>query len=491
MALLWLQMKSTAPGLPGPILEENKAAYCKLHLLSRMVLIFGCDILKQSHFDLTAPEVDAPGVFLHEDNCKKLYLADCRLHEITRPKRLRARVSTPNITTHCLQTSSRSNRDISWSLYANILVPLSASVVVCVDGPGALAKNAKMMADWVCRFPGMQGIDPHPRLLVASRQNLSKNQLAIFYDETLCRLRDLNPAQPPTFADAKNLFLSFFEGIYSLKLSSTGHALDQLSWHVNEIFTARQNYAPRFSAGQYEHLFNEASSYILTSSPIHVLKVFQSHGYKLGQDLRRICKEHTKTNGFHQLKTSVAKRLEALSCAVASHLAKEASSLRQISCEVETIYDILYSELVHQLEASFSMRGLTAKVHNKFCWLVKQYSSKPPTANVRVLVLSAPEATSTLYFLKKLRDNIFGNLLDYFDLVIGGHGAVVPVTQVFLEGQSISDSYKSITQKKWSVKRTVSAKRGVSLKMLRTMKCNGSGRDPPILASSTTDNLQQ
>lgn len=53
-----------------------------------------------------------------------------------------------------------------------------------------------------------------------------------------------------------------------------------------------------------------------------------------------------------------------------------------------------------------------------FCLKYDQLHLKPPTGSVRALVLSR-ELNLTLILLKRLRDGIFGDIRDYFDLVIG------------------------------------------------------------------------
>ncbi|KAI1846266.1 hypothetical protein JX265_014047, partial [Neoarthrinium moseri] len=418
-------------------------------------------------------------------------LVDCSLHEAPEFERLRGGYTPSQVDKFCLGSlADVDGPSLAWTVYGKLLAPLSALVVVFVDDLGGLARSAQLLARWVCRQPAPCGISPRPRLVVVAERPLSKMQTDRFLDETLGLLRRLSPEQPPTLADAKTRFASCFEGVRSLGLVPDVPIVGQLLQHADEILAARRRARHDFSSGQYRRLFGVALERFVDNSPFHILQAYRPPA-GIETRLQELC----------QL---VAKNGTPPTQLLGSALLREVAKQQIPDFAPEEIFDRLFMPPMLQVQDLANIPGLASQVRDAFgslasqaftrpssnhlallkgsrgnvlpcrhgfcddcirsesddstglvftmacplCGKVDSLPLKPVTACVRVLVLPGNDVETMLLFLRELQQQLFGDVRDYFDLVVCGREVSHAITQIFCLKTSIHRSLKELHTKR-------------------------------------------
>lgn len=173
MACHFLQLRSSAPGLPGPYLLENHAVYQFLHDLGAtkpyLIMAIGGTSKRRwladyAQLAIKYEENEHSVAFsCLQDN---VFLLDCELHlqaDQTLP-RLKAGVSREE-SRALLTFAARQTRDIAFTLYSNLLSYFSGMVLLFVPDFGGVSQVIEFLCAWLGRAM-TQGFPTSTRIIL-------------------------------------------------------------------------------------------------------------------------------------------------------------------------------------------------------------------------------------------------------------------------------------------------------------------------------------
>lgn len=154
---IWLDLKSGAPGLPGPYLQEFNAAYRHLDALAetppRLILAIGGRVKRERLAAIsTQPydEVQRGKICLRSlSQSRGLVAIDAELHLKKELPRILGGPCPGNYTNHCLGSGLSTPSRIASRLYGEILAPFCDLTVLFVADFHGIENTVSLLVSWV------------------------------------------------------------------------------------------------------------------------------------------------------------------------------------------------------------------------------------------------------------------------------------------------------------------------------------------------------
>lgn len=200
----WLDFRH---GGPSSFLLERTDAYRCLHRTDRLVIL----IRGKSPASFAEGFCRSPQVHLLSTG-DGLLLAECALHLQQTTTKVKPGPELKYDTLHPLE-SWRKPEDVSQSLYALVLAPMSTAVVFCEIEFGGIAIVIHLLGTWVRQLMRSGAtVQFRPQIVVFCRQ-LPRFPRDLEHRLTAEILANCNPTRELTFQNAKNLRRTYFAGI--------------------------------------------------------------------------------------------------------------------------------------------------------------------------------------------------------------------------------------------------------------------------------------
>lgn len=262
---LWLRLAQRAPVLGTPLLLEHHYPYRLFGNIAspQVVLLIRGDrnFLSPKAEDTIQLRKVAPQVFV----------ADCCLHLGLVIPRVKGELLPPNISQYYLKDRRAwSREDVAYSIYSNLLSPLSNVVVFFEEEHGGLPGIVRILASWIWFAPDDDGLQWHrPCVLVYQ----SKHTEARVLEEALAIeiLHNFNHQKTLTFKAAKSAWRRCFERIISVTRETTEFPLEPILHESllvqQERLESRRDFRGRSFRRVFrascEHFASELGSYSL------------------------------------------------------------------------------------------------------------------------------------------------------------------------------------------------------------------------------------
>lgn len=243
-----LALRSGAPGLPGPYLEEHLEPYALFDRIGektpRILMFIGTtsDVQEVGYGAASRDKGQERTVALRQFDSETLCF-ECMLHHTTSIPRIKGGYELGS-SLHHLMASSDITR-MSWAIYSIVLSRFSDAVVIAVSDFGGFSSVIAFLCFYVeCNEPSERKI-----IYIAHETPFDQNRfqfdLAV---SMLANLRARNPVETPTFAEVRKLLLANLEIRHlSTKKSSFVERVTSEARTINEdrlrehlVFTALQ-----------------------------------------------------------------------------------------------------------------------------------------------------------------------------------------------------------------------------------------------------------
>ncbi len=252
MNSLWLQIRSNAPGLPGPFLQEHRNAYQVCYGAWQMAVTIGVSAERPPICNATPLVDDAQcGIWLRRAD-ESTVIADCDIHLNKNLGRVRAGPQPGHLNLYQLNGQPpHSPADVASQLYAGVLFPISCVILLSVDGLGGVAESARTLAVWL-HFSSHIDIQPPPRLLVSTSTALT---LEKFLFALTLEMRHILGKDITTYSQAKDAWSRRVESIHIVRPTTN---LELIRTHVDKISRLRKQYYYNFSPPHFLRLLQQA-----------------------------------------------------------------------------------------------------------------------------------------------------------------------------------------------------------------------------------------
>lgn len=323
----WLDFRR---GGPGPFLVERNDVYRCLHSADRLVILIRGD----SPASFAGAFCRTPQVHLLSAG-DGLLLAECALHLQQNITKVKASPDLKHNTLHPLQ-SWRKSADVSQSLYALALAPMSTAVIFCESEFGGIGVVIRTLGTWVRQLMRSGAtIRFRPQIVVFCRQ-LPQFSGDLEHQLTVEVLASCNPTKELTFQGAKGIWRAYFAGIVP-ELTDLASEADVCHRAVALSDNATIPVIPR---KQFIRLLRSAAAHLSqqTIQPLNVL--YACRLFPMAQDMARqveVLFQHAAADGAILTSASL---LVARALAVESHQAGM-EGLRPSANQRELPYEVL------------------------------------------------------------------------------------------------------------------------------------------------------
>lgn len=211
----WLDLRSGAPGLPGPYLQEFNAPYEQFdgiadHFPHVVVVIGGKSKSRRVANSLGMHQTQRDTVSLRLWKEHKVLLVDSELHLKSHLPRILAGPSPGYYTNHCLECAVPSPSLIATRLYSEVLLPFCTFAIVFVADFCGIDNTIDMLATWlrnaILRVPN-SGIKPIRILLSLDNHDSTAPTVEASWFQILTtllrQLRIAESANPYTFSSLR------------------------------------------------------------------------------------------------------------------------------------------------------------------------------------------------------------------------------------------------------------------------------------------------
>lgn len=282
MRSVWLEMRSNADGLPGPVLEVNDT---QMPDNTSIVLVIGNPSARLLNSEGEFASIDASleldkhRVVLHSLR-PDLYMASAGLHYSGSVSRILGGPQPNGLTRICLSqvhvSQSFAPLTMAWKLYAQVISPFCSVVTLFADEFGGLDYTAELVAKWICMM-NQSSIRPPPCLIIASsRPSSAKKFQNMLFAGILRHLRLQSVVGGITYAQVLERCRSCFNGYYIFDLSSECSLLAFMIEQSDTIAPSRLHARHAFSAEQFEKFSRQALYQFSENKSFSLLE--SSHG---------------------------------------------------------------------------------------------------------------------------------------------------------------------------------------------------------------------
>ena len=208
-----LQLRSNAPGMPGPYLLENIAPYQVFDSLGRFnsILAIGGQS-KARHLEISFSQTDGVerrnAVTLDQVG-DDLILFDCELH--SQPDTTILRVTQEpqcgSTNLHPLKSAPRRVAEIAWGIYSGLLSPFSDVVLIFVSDVGGLSPVIDFLTVWLHRAMFKVSYYPvTPHVILIADEGEPRIQMPEIYNRLISKVAaHLRVADPLRGYSAKDI----------------------------------------------------------------------------------------------------------------------------------------------------------------------------------------------------------------------------------------------------------------------------------------------
>lgn len=203
---VWLELRSGAPGLDGPFIQEFRSPYQLLQYItwrnSPVIMVIGGKVKRQHFTDcyVQSPVEEESGkICLRRHRTRNVLVIDCEMHVDSRISRVLGGPCPGHYYIHRIENAPPTIPAISDRIYLEVLAPLSRTVLLFMEDFGGLSHTISFLVSWVYRamtVPGMAKL--HVHLILSNEHHGLTN--AIIWFEISTGLLDHLHAQDPTKA---------------------------------------------------------------------------------------------------------------------------------------------------------------------------------------------------------------------------------------------------------------------------------------------------
>ncbi|KAH7123410.1 hypothetical protein B0J13DRAFT_455740 [Dactylonectria estremocensis] len=258
-----LQLRSNAPGLPGPYLQENLAPYQLLDAMGkarpRSILAIGGRVKSQylaREFSTTLDHHETPSVALTSLDHKTIWL-DCELHFHQMP-RIKAKSSIAGCSRlHFLNSAAARVAKIAYPIYTDVLALFSDIILIFVPDFGGLPQVVDFLGNWI-KSSMAKGPQAYSRIILLHREVVADKEVnSLVLAKLASYLRVSCPTEAYSSKDLTDMMNQCFR-IHNLPLQS-GHR----QWLFSEVavaFRDRRRRGLHFNAHHFKWLLQAGIS---------------------------------------------------------------------------------------------------------------------------------------------------------------------------------------------------------------------------------------
>lgn len=263
----WLDLVDGAAGLETPLLYLYYGPYAILDRNPE-----GCPqviMLIRGH---KLPERDS-GIHLKRIGRPLVFLADCALHLVHRPSKVKAGPVPPNVSQYHLQGRRHwSSQEVAYSIYSRLLSPFSNAVVFLEDEHTSLASIMRILAHWVWLTPASD-YRPHlPRLFIFHR----KGRRAVNVEDEVAFqiLEHFNPERTLTFKTVRSAWKRCFGSIAAIAQEVADFPLQRLLHESEEVQHYKVGRQGALNARHFQQTFRAACAHFAQAwdEPLNLLQ---------------------------------------------------------------------------------------------------------------------------------------------------------------------------------------------------------------------------
>ncbi|KAM7192215.1 hypothetical protein V8F33_008489 [Rhypophila sp. PSN 637] len=358
---VWIDVRSGAPGLPGPYLYESLGPYEHLKKLGnrqpKIILAVGSCYKRQCLSDYLAvsySNIKTKAITFHALAERNMFLVDCELHERHELPRIKAEPSFGFYNTHEFKGMLSGITQIAHEIYFDLLAPFSSAVLLFVSDLGGIDAVTELLANWARRMmirPSL--VRPQVLLLFKDGPALDPKGVHQRISSRLLKfVRISDPTKPYSFLDMQKIIRDCFD-IRLFKGGSLRRFSQNLSSMTAQAASLRQDLRFDFSAVHLRHILQSAIIHFSSQSsgPFNVYYASRSKNpvsENLGEHIGHLVRS-TKSD---------------CSTMVASALVMDAYPPGMHYFHPSGVYDELYQSILSQVERDEKRQG--------FCWAVKE-----------------------------------------------------------------------------------------------------------------------
>lgn len=252
MSAHFLRLRSSAPGLPGPYLVENRAAYQLLDALGdaepSLVLAIGGKTKRRWLAQHMFPGLTSRGIeqtVAVGSPKENVLLFDCELHLLKDPPRFKPNSDPGKSQAHLLIPGPLSIDEIAFSLYSDVLSLFSHVIIVFVSDFDNFEHLLDFLCFWLRRATAKNFPTPSRIVLLHANDAIIANEVFNFQllasFTSYLRQRDPSITSYSTRA-AKQTISKYIEPVHL----AVEDGPDRIWWELNDVKSI--NYKPPFSA---------------------------------------------------------------------------------------------------------------------------------------------------------------------------------------------------------------------------------------------------
>ncbi|KAK4119894.1 hypothetical protein N657DRAFT_580763 [Parathielavia appendiculata] len=262
---VWLDLRSGAPGLPGPYLCEFFSPYRYLDSLGNVcptiILAVGGQNKRRymsNHLSVSYDDVETNTITLRNLALPHMLLVDGELHQRNELPRIKAGPSPGLYDTHEIKRAPKSAAEISYQIYFDVLAPFSSAVLLFVSDLNGTDVTVDVLAQWAKR---MMAFPPAvlPKVLLFFDDSPAPNSADIRQQISMKLLEylRLGPNSTYTFSDAKRIISNSYD-IHVLTNRPSDDLWDNLISITDNAASQRQDLRLHFSATHLRQLVQAA-----------------------------------------------------------------------------------------------------------------------------------------------------------------------------------------------------------------------------------------
>lgn len=264
MACHFLQLRSSAPGLPGPYLLENHAVYQYLHELGalepNLIMAIGGSLKRRwlaDHLNLATKYKEHEYSIAFACLQGSAFLLDCELHLQTQQALPRMKAGTPMAERMALLNSAtRQTQDIASQLYSNMLSHFSGMVLLFVPDFGGISQVINFLCAWVGRAMA-QGFPTYTRIILLHEAKLPPDG-EVSFQLTASLVPYLQQLDPTGCSFSVQHIKDMVKRCFTLSNSTFQYGLHQMWGELDALRLYRKGNGSNFSARHLQNLMQSA-----------------------------------------------------------------------------------------------------------------------------------------------------------------------------------------------------------------------------------------
>ncbi|GKU05313.1 unnamed protein product [Fusarium langsethiae] len=359
----FLQLRSSAPGLPGPYLLENHAVYQYLHELGatqpNLIMAIGGAAKRRwladhAHLSIHYGEHEHSIAFacLQDD----VFLLDCELHLQTDRAlpRLKAGVAIEE-SRALLTCAARQTRHIAFCLYSDLLSHFSGMVLLFVSDFGGISQVIDFLCSWFGRamahdFPTLT------RIILLHDTKLPPDG-DVSFQLTASLVPYIRQLDPTSCSFSVLQIKDMVKRCFRLSNSTFQYGMQHMWVELNGLRLYRKRNAGNFSARHLQNLMQSAVQQFAREPSISFDAISASRiQYALPERIEESILSFLKCAGD-------AGKFDSI---LSSALVMDAYPPNMHNFLPGSVFDRLYKEVIMKCESALNLHGLVESVKYRF-----------------------------------------------------------------------------------------------------------------------------